>query len=142
MSPNHLSEQKRIDAEAVTSGLFDMSITCHQDDSLRHPLAPGLPAKLQHLNVAIVSDAITGRNGVGTYYTDLIAHLREELNEICLIAPQKTPDTQLERFSIPMPGDRSQRLVWPRRKFLESSLDAIGPDVVIIPALGALSYLS
>lgn len=103
---------------------------------------PALESRFASLRVAIVSDAITGRNGVGTYYPDLIAHLHQSLDEIQLIAPTESPDRTLERFSVPMPGDASQRLVWPRTRSLENRLDEIRPSVVVIPALGALSYFA
>jgi glycosyltransferase involved in cell wall biosynthesis len=114
---------------------------------LQHPTADAAPLSTAPrpaagLRIAIVSDAISGRNGVGTYYPDLIHHIRPHVAEVRLIAPQPQPERALEAFALPMPGDRTQRLAWPRRKTLYASLDEIQPNLVIIPTLGPFSYFA
>ena len=94
----------------------------------------------KQLRVSIVSDAIIGRNGVGTYYLDLIEHLRDSVGSIDLIGPTQKRDPSFEKFSIPMPGDGTQRLVWPRVSELNRRLDQQRPNLIIIPSLGACSY--
>ena len=108
----------------------------------RLPKLPALPQLVRELRVAIVSDAIDGRNGVGTYYPDLVQHLGEHLDAVELIAPQNEPDSQLEQFALPMPGDSTQRMAWPRRKELYRRLDEFKPNVIVIPSLGAFSYFA
>ena len=39
-----------------------------------------------------------------------------------------------------MPGDSTQRLIWPRVKTLKRKLDEQEPNLIIIPTLGACSY--
>ena len=96
--------------------------------------------RYQKLRVSIVSDAIVGRNGVGTYYQDLIEHLDDWVDSIQLICPSDDRKAPLELFSLPMLGDRTQRLIWPRVGALHAELDRQKPNLVIIPSLGALSY--
>ena len=101
---------------------------------------PSVPRAAGSLRVSIVSDAITGRNGVGTYYPDLLQHLRPFVDAIELVAPDEDCQADLERFSLPMPGDKTQRLAWPRKPLLYQHLDEFAPNVVVIPSLGAYSY--
>ncbi|MEO1527251.1 MAG: glycosyltransferase [Planctomycetota bacterium] len=96
----------------------------------------------QQLRVAIVSDAIAGRNGVGTYYPDLIEHLEPSVDSIQLLGPTDPRDRSLEAAWLPMPGDLSQRVVWPRRKELYRRLDEQDPNLIVIPAIGAFSYFA
>ncbi|MDM4016523.1 glycosyltransferase [Roseiconus lacunae] len=92
------------------------------------------------LRVSIISDAIVGRNGVGTYYLDLIEHLRDLVDSVELIGPACERDPSLERFSIPMPGDPTQRLGWPNRISLRRRLNRQQPNLIVLPSLGAYSY--
>lgn len=101
---------------------------------------PAVPAMAGKLRVAIVSDAIDGRNGVGTYYPDLVQHLEHQVDDLLLIAPKDELDPNLERLSLPMPGDSTQRMSWPRMRALFKKLDDFAPNVVVIPSLGAFSY--
>ena len=92
------------------------------------------------LRVVFLSDAMKGRNGVGTYYEDLVAHLRGRLERVELIAPDKMRPT-VESFSVPIPGDATQRLYFPRYKRLPRILREIDPHVVVIPTIGPYSVL-
>ena len=92
------------------------------------------------LRVVFLSDAMKGRNGVGTYYEDLVAHLRGRLERVELVAPdQKRLAT--ESFSVPIPGDATQRLYFPRYKRLPRILREVDPHVVVIPTIGPYSVL-
>jgi glycosyltransferase involved in cell wall biosynthesis len=92
------------------------------------------------LRIAIVNDAVSGRNGVGTYYADLVQHLQPFVQNIQCIGPSMEQDNELEWFSISMPGDRTQRMSWPRYRWLCKLLDAQKPNVVIVPSLGAFAF--
>jgi glycosyltransferase involved in cell wall biosynthesis len=83
------------------------------------------------LRVALLSDAIPGRNGVGTYYDDLQANLREHLAEVRLFAPPATFDAEYRGLQMKMPGDATQRLYFPSPGHLRRELRAFDPDVVI-----------
>ncbi len=92
------------------------------------------------LRIAIVSDAILGRNGVGTYYPDLVQHLEPLVDHIQLFGPREARDRTLEAFSLPMPGDATQRMAYPWKASLYDALDACRPNIIVIPSLGAFSY--
>ncbi|MEM8678058.1 MAG: glycosyltransferase [Planctomycetota bacterium] len=96
----------------------------------------------ERLRIVVVSDAIAGRNGVGTYYADLADHLRDRVERIDLVTPEldRSRDaslSQLEWFSLPMPGDRTQRLAFPRPGNLQRVLEKLRPNVMVLPTLGA-----
>jgi glycosyltransferase involved in cell wall biosynthesis len=109
---------------------------------LQSEIPLGLPVKAMQLSVAIVSDAIRGRNGVGTYYPDLVQHLEPIVGRIQLVCPEDSGDTRLEAFSVPMPGDATQRMVWPKVGALYAQLDKLRPSVIVIPSIGAFSYFA
>ncbi len=115
--------------------------TAHTEAPIRGPVNDE-SSRFRTLRVAIVSDATSGRNGVGTYYADLIYHLRHKVQIAELIAPEQSPDRAVERFSIPMPGDRTQRMAWPRISALYERLDAISPSIIIVPSIGAYSFFA
>jgi len=83
------------------------------------------------LRVALLSDAIPGRNGVGTYYDDLSANLAEHVAAVRLFAPPATPDPDYAGLQFRMPGDRTQQLYLPSPSRLKQELIAFRPDVVI-----------
>ena len=75
------------------------------------PLAPSLPAPIvDHMRVVVFSDAIPGRNGVGTFYDDLAYSLEPYLGAIRVIAPPEEPEAGEAGWSIRMPGDPTQRV--------------------------------
>lgn len=88
------------------------------------------------LRLAIVSDALPQRNGVGTYYQDLMEQLRDRLESAVLISPTGTSVERHEWFDFPLPGDPTQRLVWPRIHTLYQRLKNLRPDIIIVPTLG------
>ena len=94
------------------------------------------------IRIAVVSDAIPGRNGVGTYYLDLLAQIHTRVGAARLFSPSVTPDRTLERFALPLPGDKTQRLAWPKKHELFKQLDALDPTVIVIPSLGMFSYFA
>lgn len=100
----------------------------------------GLPELSHRLRIAVVSDAIAGRNGVGTYYEDFIEHVVPLVAAAELLSPRGERDRTRETFACPVPGDRTQRLVWPRRRDFETRLQRLNPNVIIIPSLGPWSY--
>ena len=50
------------------------------------------------LRIAIVSDAILGRNGVGTYYPDLLTHIQPRVSEARLFSPSVKPESDVGEF--------------------------------------------
>ena len=101
-----------------------------------------IPQAASRLRVAIVSDAVLGRNGVGTYYQDLLCQIQGDVEDIQLYCPAQEPDPSLERFSLPMLGDCTQRLAFPKSRELCRRLARQSPNVLVIPSLGAYSYVA
>ena len=91
--------------------------------------------------VAIVSDAIAERNGVGTYYRDLAEHLQELGVGVDVICPEVERDRDFESFRVPLPGDATQAMVYPKRSKLRERLEVFRPHIVIIPTLGPYSFM-
>lgn len=108
----------------------------------QRPEARAIPPAAGRLRVSVVSDAVLGRNGVGTYYADLVCHLENLVEQIHLIGPMPERDRTLERFAVPMLGDCTQRLAFPRTRELYRLLESQQPNVIVIPSLGAFSYVA
>jgi len=83
------------------------------------------------LRVALLSDAIPGRNGVGTYYDDLSANLDPHVEAIRLFAPPAERDPDYAGLQFRMPGDATQQLYLPSPAKLKEELVAFRPDVVV-----------
>jgi glycosyltransferase involved in cell wall biosynthesis len=92
--------------------------------------------------VVVVSDALAERNGVGTYYEDLVQQLQGRLEHISLIAPGSQHRRHHEWFSVPLPGDATQRLVCPKGRILRQLIEEQQPHAVVIPTLGPYAYFA
>jgi glycosyltransferase involved in cell wall biosynthesis len=93
------------------------------------------------LRLLFVVDAIRGRNGVGTYFQDLAAHLEQHdrVERVELVAPCIEQPHACQGRSIPMPGDATQRLYLPKmRALMQLALD-MKPDVIVVPGPGFFS---
>ncbi|NBD95940.1 MAG: glycosyltransferase [Gammaproteobacteria bacterium] len=85
------------------------------------------------LRVLISCDAAVERNGVGSYYGDLIEQLSDRLAAIKLIAPGHGPKPWL---SFPLPGDRTQQAALPSPMRMRAAFRDFAPDVVVIATPG------
>lgn len=86
-----------------------------------------------NLRILICCDAMIERNGVGSYYGDLIQHLAPVVGHVELIAPGHGPRTWL---SIPLPGDSTQRVAMPSPFQVRRCFREIKPNVVIVATPG------
>ena len=93
----------------------------------------------QTLRVLFVVDAIKGRNGVGTYYQDLVAMLSERIDQAELVAPSLNDPHPCQGGSLPMPGDATQRLFIPHMRALTRLMEEMQPHVVVVPGPGLFS---
>lgn len=82
------------------------------------------------IKVVILSDALPQRNGAGSYYYDLVENLRDYVGHIELICPGQEAHWH-SRISMPLPGDATQHVGFPRFKRIRTHLDAIQPNVII-----------
>ena len=98
-------------------------------------------AEFKDLRVAFVSDAIRSRNGVGTYYQDLVSHLSDRIGTLELIAPSGTAPDPYQGFSFAIPGDHTQRLYFPRYRKLVRRLRDISPHLIVFPTIGPYTLL-
>ena len=127
----HLLEANQVENQTTSRRVLDEHVRG------RHGEEPSCLAA----RVLVISDALAERNGVGTYYRDLVEQLGERVERIELIAPGQPEFQHLERWSVMMPGDRTQRLVYPREELLEKQLCDFQPHVLILPTLGPYTYM-
>lgn len=101
----------------------------------------GLRAAAASLRMVLLSDAIPGRNGVGTYYDDLAQHLRDHLDVLYLATPPRDREAPYRGVRLPLPGDGTQELFlpWPRKLWRE--LTEVRPHVVLSATPSAYGLL-
>jgi len=90
----------------------------------------------------ILSDAIPNRNGVGTYYHDLMEHLRDHLGHVEMIPARANCVFKKNRVWIPLPGDNSQHLYIPNVLPILRQVQEVKPDLLIAPTLGPFALLA
>ncbi|MEE4250833.1 MAG: glycosyltransferase [Alcanivoracaceae bacterium] len=105
-----------------------------------HGLATLAAMKTSELRILFVVDAIQGRNGVGTYFQDLVAHLDERVAQVELVSPRLGQPHPCQGLSLPMPGDPTQRLFLPRMRWLTQQIMTMKPHVIVIPGPGIFSF--
>lgn len=89
------------------------------------------------MKVAIICDVLAERNGVGTYYADLVEQLKDGVQRIELYSPACCPSW----VSLKMPWDVTQSLTFPHIRALFARLDILDPEVVIIPTPGPWGFV-
>ncbi|WFB36053.1 glycosyltransferase [Kiritimatiellota bacterium B12222] len=92
--------------------------------------------------VMILSDAVPQRNGVGTYYHDLMEHLEQELGHVEMIPARANCIFKKNRISIPLPGDHSQHLYLPNVIPILRQVKKERPTILIAPTLGPFALLA
>lgn len=102
---------------------------------------PSLPRSVRRLRLAVFSDAVPGRNGVATYYDDLIHHLAPLMNGVVLVSPPAGLPGSTGRFSLSMPGDPTQRIYLPQARRVWREMRELSPDVVISATPGPFGAL-
>ena len=97
----------------------------------------------QHrLKVLFLSDAAAGRNGVGSYYDDLVEHLADHMVHAELVSPGAEGDPCTHEFTLPMPGDATQRLYLPRVTRVWQKVKEVAPDLIVVPTPGPYGALA
>ena len=90
----------------------------------------------KRLRVLFLSDAIASRNGVGSYYADLVAHLADYIAHAELLSPGPNQADYAHELTFPLPGDPTQRLYLPKVTWLWHRIKTVLPDVIVIPTPG------
>ena len=96
----------------------------------------------QTLRVLIASDAAPSRNGVGAYYEDLFEPLAARVHTLRLFSPRIDGNGRWQAaLSLPLPGDRTQRLCLPSLPRLRHLFAEVQPNIVVVatPGLFGLS---
>ncbi len=135
LADHGLYEAELTERFADIHGAFDFARSTPQK-------AAELPAFKPALNVVVVSDAQPQRNGVGTYYADLVDHLQPHTRQLKLIAPGDEQSGIKHWFEMGMPGDASQRVCLPSPLSLYRYLSAHHPDVIVLAAPGPYGILA
>lgn len=91
--------------------------------------------------VLIVSDAAPHRNGVGAYYQDLARHLGPRVGDLDIISPEIVDGRWQGGWTLPLPGDATQRFCIPNLVQLRQRIEAFAPDVVVVPTPGPFGML-
>ena len=95
--------------------------------------------KTSELRILFVVDAIQGRNGVGTYFQDLVANLEQEVERAELVAPSMDDPKPYQGLALPIPGDPTQKLYIPKLRVLTRIFLEVNPHVVVLPGPGIYS---
>lgn len=94
---------------------------------------------MKNLKLTIFLDSILERNGVGSYYKDLIENIKHDIGSIELINPDNRLFTHW--FKPGFPGDNSQRLHFPKVFTILNHIKKNRPDVIILPMIAPFCWL-
>ena len=97
---------------------------------------PTVDSSADSLRVAVVSDASSERNGVGSYYSDLVAQLNGRIGHAELFCPEDDGKGWHRYVMPPLPGDSTQRIWFPRPFKLWRQVKGMRPNVIIVPTPG------
>ena len=90
----------------------------------------------EQLRVAVISDATPERNGVGSYYSDLVAQLDGRIGRAELFCPDDDGQHWHRYMAPPLPGDSTQRIWFPRPFKLWRQVKALQPHAIVVPTPG------
>jgi glycosyltransferase involved in cell wall biosynthesis len=97
--------------------------------------------RISRLRVLVVSDAIASRNGVGSYYADLVGHLTDYIGHAELVSPGSETADYAHALSFPLPGDPTQRVYLPKAAWIWDKVKTVSPDVMVVPTPGPYGLL-
>ncbi|MFW6151390.1 MAG: glycosyltransferase [Verrucomicrobiota bacterium] len=98
--------------------------------------------KSEGLRATIFSDSGVDRNGVGSYYSDLIEHLSGKVDMAELICAGNGENKGFaSRWRLPLPGDYTQRIWMPNARRVETNLRIRAPNVVVSVTPGPFGLL-
>lgn len=97
------------------------------------------PQNARSIRALFLSDASNERNGVGSYYADLVYQLRERGARVELIAPD--PEHHPWRPYVPLPGDSTQRVFLPPIATIRRLAQELEPEVIVVPTPGPYGWV-
>jgi glycosyltransferase involved in cell wall biosynthesis len=95
----------------------------------------------QDLRVAVVSDSTPERNGVGSYYADLVSQLENRVERAELFCPEDRSHTWQRYLAPPLPGDKTQKVWFPRPFKLWSEVTSLQPHVIVVSTPGPFGLI-
>jgi glycosyltransferase involved in cell wall biosynthesis len=98
-------------------------------------------ADIAQLRLVFLSDAIQNRNGVGTYYHDLVAHLKDHLQRVELLCPGANSKARYQGPALPLPGDPTQKVYLPHPRRIAKKIRKLAPHIIIAPTPGPFGLL-
>lgn len=93
-------------------------------------------SRADDLRVVVVSDSTPERNGVGSYYSDLVDQLGERIDYAELLCPEGGDERWHRYLAPPLPGDSTQRIWFPQPFRLWSRIVSAQPHAIIVPTPG------
>jgi len=96
---------------------------------------------VRDLRVLFLSDAIAGRNGVGSYYEDLVKHLNGYIAHAELVSPGLDTGDYAHGLSFPLPGDSTQQVYLPKAGKIYDKIKTVAPDAMVVPTPGPYGLL-
>lgn len=88
------------------------------------------------IRLLVMSDAIPERNGVGSYYADLIKQVSPFVECAELIYPMCKRIAGHSYLNVRLPGDGTQAIQVPKHGHLISEFKSIRPNVIVVPTPG------
>ncbi len=83
-----------------------------------------------------MSDDVRNRSGVGSYYQDLVEHLRGRLAHVELFCPSMSDGNPYQTFHLPLPSDPTRKLFFPNCQKIYEKLRQINPHVIAVATPG------
>ena len=103
---------------------------------MQNSLEKDSSSDLNPIRLAVLCDATPERNGVGSYYADLVEQLKTYIESAELICPEETKTVYPRYLTPPLPGDSTQRVWWPRPLRVWRKMVSVKPHVIIVPTPG------
>ncbi len=88
--------------------------------------------------IAIVSDSLPERNGVGAYYQDLVDQLADHGYQTEFLCPR---GQRGEYLKFPLPGDSTQRIWIPSPRRFRAVMRGLQPETVVVATPGPYGLL-
>ncbi|MDH3646944.1 MAG: glycosyltransferase [Gammaproteobacteria bacterium] len=98
--------------------------------------------QISQMRIAMFSDAIPDRNGVGTYYRDLSVHLSDRVERVELFCPEQDARGRWrDPVRLPLPGDKTQKICIPNPRQMHRRYVRLEPHAVVLSTPGPYGFL-
>lgn len=97
---------------------------------------------INQFRIMILSDAIVDRNGVGTYYKDLVDYLDEFVDRVTMIPAKANCYFKQRKLSLRLPGDYTQRIHFPNVLRISRYARNMKPNIILAPIAGPFGFFA